>query len=151
MLKNYFKTAIRSLSRNKVYSLINTTGLAVGIAVCLVIFIFIRYEQSFDDFHPNKERIYRLMTKGEKQDSTSAVPFPLPTALRNDYPDWVVSGIFSSNNMLVNIPGKTGQPEKKFKEKSGSYLVEPSFLPSFISPGWRGIRPRPCCQKMLWC
>jgi predicted permease len=131
MLKNYFKTAIRSLSRNKVYSLINTAGLAVGIAVCLVIFIFIEYEQSFDNFHPNRERIYRLLTKGEKQDSTSAVPFPLPTAIENDYPDWKVSGIFSQNNLLVNIPGRDGQTEKKFKEKSGGFLVQPSFFSIF--------------------
>jgi len=146
MLKNYFKTAIRSLSRNKAYSLINTAGLAVGIAVCLVIFIFIRYEQSFDNFHPNRDRIYRLMTKGDKQDSTAAVPFPLPTAIKSDYPDWTVSGIFSSNNMLVNIAGKDGQPEKKFKEKSGSFLVEPSFFTIFHFP-WLAGDPAKALQS----
>jgi predicted permease len=146
MLKNYFKTAFRSLSRNKVYSLINTTGLAIGIAVCLVIFIFIRYEQSFDDFHPNRDRIYRLMTKGEKQDSTSAVPFPLPTALKNDYPDWVVSGVFSANNMLVNIPDKAGKTEKKFLEKSGGLLVEPSFFNIFHFP-WLAGDPAKALQS----
>jgi predicted permease len=138
MFRNYFKTAIRSLSRNKVYSLINTTGLAVGIAVCLVIFIFIRYEQSFDNFHSAGQRIYRVLTKGEKGDSTASVPFPLPTAIRNDFPQWQVAGIFSWEELLINIPVKAGEPEKKFKEKSGGYMVEPSFFSIFHFPWLAG-------------
>jgi heme/copper-type cytochrome/quinol oxidase subunit 2 len=62
MFRNYFKTAFRSLTANKAYTVITVTGLAVGIAVCLVIFVFIRYEQSFDTFHPGKEHIYRILT-----------------------------------------------------------------------------------------
>ena len=51
MLKSYLKTAFRSLRANKGYSMITVAGLGVGIAVCLVIFLFISYEQSFDTFH----------------------------------------------------------------------------------------------------
>ena len=140
MFKNYFKTAYRSLVNNKAYSIITITGLAVGIAVCLIIFVFIRYEQSFDEFHPNKDRIYRVMTKGDKDahGGGSAVPFPLPTALKNDFPDLAVTGIFAMHNMQVQVVNKVGQTEKKFKEKSGVFLLEPSFFHIFHFPWLAG-------------
>ena len=60
MLKNYLKTAFRNLVRHKGYAFINITGLAVGIAACLLIFLVIQFETGFDNFHQNKERIYRV-------------------------------------------------------------------------------------------
>ncbi len=63
MFKNYFKIARRNLVRNKSYAAINITGLAVGIAVCMVIFIIIQYQTSFDNFHAKKDRIYRVLTE----------------------------------------------------------------------------------------
>src|ERR1700680_1457162 len=60
MLKNYLKTAWQNLRSHKAYVAINTIGLAVGIAACLLIFLLIQYETSFDNFHNNKERIYRV-------------------------------------------------------------------------------------------
>src|SRR6187399_166617 len=99
MLRNFFKTAFRNLSSNKVYSIITIAGLGVGVAVCLVIFIFIRYEQSFDDFHKRKAQIYRVLTMdtkpGTDNQATAAVPFPVPTSLHNDFPQWKTTGINS--------------------------------------------------------
>jgi len=60
MLSNYLKIAIRNLARHKAYSFINIGGLAVGILCCLLITLYVRYENSFDSFHPNAERIYRI-------------------------------------------------------------------------------------------
>ncbi len=57
MFKNYFKTAWQNLRSNKSYVIINTIGLAVGIAACLLVFLLIQYETSFDNFHKNKDRI----------------------------------------------------------------------------------------------
>ena len=136
MFRNYFKTAFRSLSANKVYSIITVAGLGVGIAVCLVIFIFIRYEQSFDTFHPNGPRIYRVLTKRDVSKPvdypfTSGVPFPLPTAIENDLPDWKATGIYAYNDVQMMALNKAGQPEKKFKEKGGVYMVQPSFFSIF--------------------
>ncbi|HTI12042.1 MAG TPA: ABC transporter permease [Puia sp.] len=145
MLKNYFKTAIRNLTRNKVYSFITITGLSVGIAVCLVIFVFIRYEQSYDSFHPDKDRIYRVMTRGTGKDdhgANSAVPFPLPTAMKNDFPDLTSAGIFSLSNLQLQVVDKAGLMEKKFKEKSGVYLMEPSFFSIFHFPWLAGDASR---------
>ncbi len=58
MLKNYFKTAFRNLQRNKSYAAINMLGLAIGIAACLLIFLVVRFETSFDNFHLKKNSIY---------------------------------------------------------------------------------------------
>jgi hypothetical protein len=55
MFKNYFKTAIRNLKRNKSYAIINTLGLSVGIAACLLLFLVVQFESSFDNFHPKKK------------------------------------------------------------------------------------------------
>ncbi|PWT95222.1 MAG: hypothetical protein C5B52_18275, partial [Bacteroidetes bacterium] len=62
MFKNYLKTAIRNLRRNKGYAFINIIGLTVGIAAFLLIFLVIKYETSFDNFHKNRDRIYRVVT-----------------------------------------------------------------------------------------
>jgi putative ABC transport system permease protein len=59
MLKNYFIIAVRSLLKNKLYSLINITGLSVGITVSILILIFVAHEFSFDKFHSNGDRIFR--------------------------------------------------------------------------------------------
>jgi putative ABC transport system permease protein len=56
----YFKIALRNILKNKLYSLINIIGLAVGITAFLLILLFVRYERSFDTFYKNSDRIYRL-------------------------------------------------------------------------------------------
>src|ERR1700733_3406701 len=58
MLRNYFKTAWRNLRKNRVYTAINIVGLAIGMAACIVILLFVFYEKSFDSMH--KKNLYRL-------------------------------------------------------------------------------------------
>ena len=60
MFKNYFKTAFRGLIKYKEYSIINILGLAIGMACVILILLFVREELSFDQFHENKDRIYRV-------------------------------------------------------------------------------------------
>src|ERR1700712_2981697 len=60
MLRNHIKIAFRSLSRNKGYSAINITGLAVGLAVCIMIMLYVTHEMTYDRFHKNGDRIYKL-------------------------------------------------------------------------------------------
>jgi putative ABC transport system permease protein len=79
MLKNFLKIAIRNIIRQKIYSLINILGLAIGLACSLLIMVFIMHELSYDQFHENKDRIYRLCVKGklgetEMNMAYSAVP-----------------------------------------------------------------------------
>jgi putative ABC transport system permease protein len=61
MLKNYIKTALRNLFRNKLYSFLNIAGLAIGIACCVLILLYVQDELSFDRFHENSDNIYRLV------------------------------------------------------------------------------------------
>src|SRR4051812_32303066 len=60
MLKNYFKLALRSISRKKLYTIINLTGLGVASAFCILIYLYVQHEQSFDKFHKNVDQLYRL-------------------------------------------------------------------------------------------
>src|ERR1044071_6143408 len=91
MLKNYFKTALRSLIRYRSYTIINIAGLAVGIAVCMMIFIIIQFQISFDNFHPKKDRIYRVLTEYHQANAGNIiygkeVPFPMPGGLTTAFP-----------------------------------------------------------------
>src|SRR6266852_2468773 len=84
MYKNYLKTAIRNLLRNKIYSFINIAGLSLGLACCLLIFLYSKDEVSYDRFHKNKENIYRVVAnvrnpRGQvnKYASTGMMPGPV--------------------------------------------------------------------------
>jgi len=90
MIRNYFKTAWRNLWKNKTYSLINITGLAIGMAACILILLFVFYERSFDNFH--KKNIYRLneVQKFEGMVSSQKVAlsmFPMGPTLKEDFPE----------------------------------------------------------------
>ena len=61
MIRNYIKIAWRNLKHNKGYAVINITGLAIGLACCLLIVLYIRDERSYDHYHENKDRIYRVV------------------------------------------------------------------------------------------
>lgn len=63
MFKNYFKTAWRNLIKSRVYSFINITGLAIGLAVCMLIMLYVSHENSFDKFHANANNIYYVKAK----------------------------------------------------------------------------------------
>ncbi len=138
MLKNYFKTAFRNLWRNKNFAIINISGLAVGIAVCLCIFLIIQFELSFDNFHSKKERIYRVYTEQQNEDGarpTSGVPYPLPKAIHNDFPSMTASAVYSDRDDQIIIADEANEHSfKKFKEPQGVFFVEPSFLQIFDFP-----------------
>jgi putative ABC transport system permease protein len=90
MLRNYFKVALRYLSSHKGYTIINVSGLAVGIACCILIMLFVRSEWSFDRFHSKADRIHRawLEEHYEGQIFTNTVtPVPLAPVLQNNLPE----------------------------------------------------------------
>jgi putative ABC transport system permease protein len=78
MFKNYFKTAFRNLRKSRLYSFINITGLSIGIGCCILIFLFIQYELSYDRYNKNADRIYRLteVLHLPKEDNARAVTSP---------------------------------------------------------------------------
>jgi putative ABC transport system permease protein len=88
MFKNYLKIAFRNLVKNKSYFLINTFGLATGMACCLLIILFIFDEISFDKFHKNAENIYRVVAefnRDGKVDHFAHTPAPMAQALCDEY------------------------------------------------------------------
>jgi len=140
MFKNYLKSAFRSLIRNKNYSIINIAGLAVGIAVCMMIFIIIQYQTSFDDFHSKKERTYRVLTESHHADAATitygkSVPFPMPAALKTVFPQLEqVAPVYASHNDELQVLDDNGTPVKNFKEQSGVFYTSPSFFKMFNFP-----------------
>lgn len=140
MLKNYLKTAYRSLLRKKSYALINIAGLAVGVAVCMMIYIIIQLQTSFDDFHSNKRRIYRILTESHHAGDAGIskvkdVPFPLPTALKKSFSQIdKVAPIFASHDDQLLISNNNGTTVKAFKEAKGVFFTEPSFFSMFDFP-----------------
>src|SRR6478672_10081885 len=75
MFKNYFKTAFRNLTRNKIYSFINIFGLSVGLACAMLIMLYVKDEVSFDRFHKNVNNIYRIARKLNGTDITGTTGF----------------------------------------------------------------------------
>lgn len=140
MIKNYFKTAFRSLMRNRNYTVINIVGLAVGIAVCMTIFIIIQFQTSFDNFHAKKDRIYRVLTEYHQEDAANIsygkdVPFPMPTGLKTAFPELEqVTPVFASHDDQLLIPDDNGTTLKTFKEANGVFYTEPSFFKMFDYP-----------------
>src|SRR4030042_646737 len=90
MLGNYLKIALRNLMRHKVYSSINIFGLALGLACCMGIMIFIRFVLSVDNFHEKGDRIYRIISilksEGKSPMHTPSVSGPIGPSMLNDYP-----------------------------------------------------------------
>ncbi len=74
MIKNYFKTALRNLWRNKLYSFINISGLALGLAICMLIMLYVAHEYSFDRFHANADRIFSVHSKFVMGSDTIQMP-----------------------------------------------------------------------------
>ncbi|MHA4842845.1 ABC transporter permease [Flavitalea antarctica] len=140
MYKNYLKIAWRNLSRNRSYTTINIAGLAVGISVCMMIFIIIKFHTSFDDYHPKKDRVFRVITRYNQAEAASIqygkdVPFPLPMSLRTAFPQLEeVAPVWTSHNDQLHIPGENGSTIKTFKEDKGVFFTTPSFFKMFEYP-----------------
>jgi putative ABC transport system permease protein len=105
MIRNYFIVALRNLSRNKSSAIINVLGLSLGITACVIIFLLVTYELSFDKFHHNYKDTYRIVSSvnnnGEIMQS-SVTPYPFAQAFRNDFPDIpLVTQIAYEGEMLV--------------------------------------------------
>ena len=89
MFKNHFKIAVRNLWRNKSFSAINIFGLAIGLAVCLLITLFVVDELSYDRYNLNADRIYRVSSDFKVNGSVfidRESPAPMAAAMKKDYP-----------------------------------------------------------------
>src|SRR5512145_1372380 len=90
MLKNYIRIAWRNLLKNNVFSLINIAGLAIGMLVSLLIFIYISFEKSYDRHFPDADRIYRLVNYRHyetRTDESAGCVVALGPALKESFPE----------------------------------------------------------------
>lgn len=131
MLRNYFKSAWRNLTKNKAFSLINILGLTIGITVCMMIFLFIMNEFSMDNFHKNGNNIYRVMRNFKHDGKSSAVAYlsgPYAPALLNDYKGEIKKAVrVIQNDNLVTV-GERAFHEKKVLD------VDSGFFDLFTFP-----------------
>ena len=87
MFKNYIKVCLRSLLKNKTFSFINIFGLAVSMSICLLIILMLADQSQYDQFHENKERIYRIVSdRNNDPVLTATTPNPVGITLQEDYP-----------------------------------------------------------------
>ncbi len=139
MLSNYLKTSLRNLRRHKTYATINILGLALGMACGLLIFMLVKYHLSFDNFHADSDRIYRIVTEMHRDviAHTPGVPSPLGKAFRDDY-DFAekVARIASEEDMTITVV--KGNESEFFKEKGGVAITESTYFDIFDFPLLKG-------------
>lgn len=145
MLKNYLKTALRSIIRNRLFTGINIAGLAVGMACFLLIFLWVRDELSYDRFHENKDELYLLNLKhpGDLNGyGDPNAPFALAPVLANNFPEIAEYTRFLNLGSKATCsfryrPGNDESGEKMFYEDS-VFLVDTSFFSMFSFPFIKG-------------
>ncbi len=136
MVKNYLKITIRNIRKHKGYSFINIFGLAVGMACCILILLWVKDELSFDRFHENADVIYRV-TEHQYNSSgdyfpVAVTPWPLAEALKNDFPE-----VVESSRLRILSGGLISYKEKKIYERD-FVAADPSFLNMFSFPLKKG-------------
>lgn len=132
MFSNYFTVALRHLNRQKGYSFINVMSLALGIACCLLIVLYVRDELSYDRYHDKAERIYRVVTderQGDQVSRAADVLIPTVTFMRNEFPEVEESVRFvpPGNAWMVRY-GDKGFYERSF------YLADSTVFDVFSVP-----------------
>jgi putative ABC transport system permease protein len=127
MFKNYFKTAWRNLMKSKMFSFINILGLTIGITVCMMIYLFIINEFSVDNFHKNKDHIYRVMRGaaiGDKSISVAYLSGMHAPALLNDFKGQIVSAVrVSQNDNLFTVGTKSFHEKKELDVDTGFFSL----------------------------
>jgi len=134
MLKNYLKIALRNLLRHKGYSFINVVGLAIGMACCILILLWVRDELSYDTFHPEGDRIYRVVQEQRFSGSVqqvAVVAAPVAPALANDFPEVEIAVRIRPRPHLVSFG------EKKFFGERIAY-ADSNVFKLFAFPLLRG-------------
>ena len=131
----YFKTAFRNLLRNRKHALLNILGLAVALAACIVIFLVIQFEFSYDKHLTNYKNIYEVVTKDKDADGEhfiSGVPFPTIKYLRKDYPQYQFAELMQNYGSQIVAKDKNGSLNgKKFIEETGVFYGEPETMKMF--------------------
>jgi putative ABC transport system permease protein len=133
MIKNYFKTAWRNMMRNKINSIINVSGLSIGIACVLMILVYIQNELAYDRFHKDAKRIFQVTLAGNiggQEFWAGNTPPPVGKALVSNFPQVESYTRFYKARDIVIRYGANSQTEKFFTEKN-IIAVDSNFLQFF--------------------
>ncbi len=132
MIKNFFKIALRNIFRQRAYAFINIAGLAIGISCCLLILSYIKDEVTYDNFHPEHERTYRIALDRKFPDNQfvyARTPLPMGPTLVEDLPE-----VEASMRMFKNFGG-TGQLTfnigDRFFDERNIFAVDSNFFDFF--------------------
>jgi putative ABC transport system permease protein len=128
MLLNYLKSALRATRRRFGYTAINVVGLAVGIAVCLLITLFVRHELSYDRFHADAEQIYRL-TADWGEVAEPGHTWPTIRTMRDENPSLTIAPFFEARGVVTRATNR-------FNERV--FVAKPAFFDVFTFPVARG-------------
>ena len=138
MFKSYFSIALRAIRQKPLYSFINIFSLSVGLAACLVIYLFVQDEQSFDSFHKDKAAIYRLDEvqnfPGTIEQKVALTMPGMAPAVGREFPEVITYTRFSNRNKLLIIKGETRMLVNNLAH------VDSTFLDIFDFPLLRGDR-----------
>jgi putative ABC transport system permease protein len=135
MLINYIKTAIRNLFKHKGYSLINSMGLAIGMAACLLIALYVNQELSYDNFNKDADRIYRICFSGHwggRDFNVCVAPAPMSVVVLDTYPEIEEAVRFRSQGSFIVQYG-----DASFKEDRVIF-TDASFFDIFSIPVLKG-------------
>lgn len=134
MLKSYFKIALRILSRNKFFTVLNVIGLALGMSLSLLFIALLSFLYRYDDFHPYKDRIYRVTTQVHDHNENpqfASAPVELAEQLENDF-----TGVEKVVRINRSLYGDVIYGEKKIR--IGGYFADPQFFEVFNFPFLQG-------------
>jgi putative ABC transport system permease protein len=138
MIKNYIKIAMRNLWKGRVFNGMNLVGLSVAIACCVLLFLTIYYEFSFDKFNKNLPNIYQLYftsNRAEKIEKNTAMPVPLAPAVKADFQDIAAITRVGNGGALVTYGDK--------KVGQSLHFVDEDFFKIFTYPIIKGNANRP--------
>ncbi|GAB3644144.1 ABC transporter permease [Spirosoma arcticum] len=139
MFRNYLNIALRTLVRNRSFTALNVLGLSVGVASALLLFMAVRYELSFDQFHTDSDRIYRVVRKqvnaNGNEDFTRGNPLPVTAALKTDIPQFeAIVPVYATLSPQITVLGSkphTRNFTNKFIEQHQGFLAGPEFFRLF--------------------
>ena len=133
MFKSYFKITYRNLLRQKVYSFLNLSGLAIGLACSILIFLYVSDELSYDQFHEKSDRIYRVLEHFESDgngEHSASQPFPTGPTMQSEFPSEIAQSVRLFNFQSPTLALSNKEKDKAFNE-SRVFFADSTFLSVF--------------------
>jgi len=149
MFKNYARLALRNIGRKKLYSIINVTGLSIASAFCILVYLYVQHERSFDAFHTNSSELYRVELSDQSQQPVAETKTGFFSFLSKDVAkkNMIVTPVIFAGDLQRNFPeinqtvrlaniwsAVVRQNGQSFKEEHNGAYVDTSFFNTFNYP-----------------